>query len=167
MEETLTQKSRRRENSDLAIAMVKAAIITACHAHYWRGGAFYQIRTVASDVDIDLERLEESSKVTEAERAIFRDTRSKIADVRAYMEGRPANLANVDDISWVRTLKSVFAEPDEGAKEAADAEKAKGGHVAKPASSKKDHKDHKDPKDPNDGFERQKVYGGSSGPPKE
>ena len=77
MEETLTQKSRRREAAQFAVTLVKVAIIKACHEQYWRGGAFHSIRTVSSNVDIDLERLEESKLINEAERAIFKETRSR------------------------------------------------------------------------------------------
>ena len=167
--ETLTQKSRRRGNADLAIAMLKGAIITACHAHYWRDGAFQSIKTVSSDVDIDLERLEESKKTTQAEKAIFRDTRAKVADVRAYMEGRPTNLSSLDDLSWVKTLKSVFERQDQDAAEASTVEKAK--PSAKPVSIVERGEPSKGKgssnRGSNDGFERQKVYGGLGGPPKD
>ena len=59
-------------------------------------------------MNFDLERLEESTKTTEAYKAVFRNTRTKVADVRAYLEGRPTDLSSVDDLSWVKTLRSVF-----------------------------------------------------------
>ena len=138
--------------------MLKAAIITACHENQWRNGAFWSIRSVSSDLDIDLERLEESPRTTEAEKVIIRETRSKVAHVRAYLEGRPTELAGVDDLGWVKRLKSVFESPttvQQGAGEAANVDK--GGRRTKPVSGKDD-------KD--DGFESQRVYGGSGGLPK-
>lgn len=159
MEETLTQRSRRREAGQLAITMLKVAIIKACHQGYWRDGAFYSIKHHSSDVDIDLERLEESSRTTEAEKAIFRATRAKVADVRAYLGGRPPkDWSSVDDLGWVRRLKGVFeGEVGEG-REAGEASNAqKGGTKTKAAASVEDD---------GDGFETQRVYGGSGGPPK-
>ena len=153
--ETLTQKSRRRENSHVAIALLKAAIITACHENQWRNGAFWSIRSVSSDLDIDLERLEESPRTTEAEKVIIRETRSKVAHVRAYLEGRPTELSGVDDLAWVRRLKSVFESQStvqQGVEKASNGDK--GGQRTKPVSGK------------DDGFESQRVYGGSGGPPK-
>ena len=155
--ETLTQKSRRSENAHVAIALLKAAIITACHENQWRNGAFWSIKSVSSDLDIDLERLEESPRTTEAEKVIIRETRSKVAHVRAYLEGRPAELSGLDDLGWVKRLKSVFENQStfqQGAGEASNVNK--GGQRTKPVSGKDD-------KD--DGFESQKVYGGSGGPP--
>lgn len=81
---------------------MKVAIITACHEQYWRGGAFYGIKSYSSNVDIDLEWLEESKKITEAEKAVFKETRSRVAHVLAYMDGRPTKLAIVDDLGWVK-----------------------------------------------------------------
>ena len=155
--ETLTQKSRRRENAHVAVALLKAAIITACHENQWRNGAFYSIRSVSSDLDIDLARLEESPRTTEAEKVIIRETKSKVAHVRAYLEGRPTDLSAVDDLAWVRRLKSVFESQStfqQGAGEASTV--GKGGKRTKPVAGKDDR---------DDGFERQRVYGGSGGPP--
>ena len=156
--ETLTQKSHRIGNANTAIAMCKAAIITACSENDWKKGLFRSIRYFSSDVDIDLERLEESRFTIEAEKAIFRTTRARIRDVRAYLEGCPTDLSSVDDLGWVKTLKSVFVsqKQDKGAGEASIGEQ--GGPSTKPVSSNKD---------ANDGFEPQKVYGGSGGPPKD
>ena len=155
MSETLTQKSRRRETAQFAITLVKVAIIKAWHSQYWRGGAFHSIKTISSNVDIDLERLEESDVINEAERAVFKDTRLRIGHVVAYMEGRPTELSSVEDLGWVRRLRSVF----EG--EFEDREGGKGSGVrgcrtiAKTVSEEKDD---------GDGFEIQKVYGGSRRP---
>ena len=154
--ETLTQKSRRRENAHVAIAMLKAAIITACHDNQWRKGVFWSIKSVSSDLDIDLERLEESPRTTEAEKVIFRETRSKVAHLHAYLEGRPTELSGVDDLGWVKRLKRVFESPtivQQGVGEASNVNK--GEQRTKPVSGKDD-------KD--DGFETQRVYGGSGGP---
>ncbi|KAM0802102.1 hypothetical protein BDR22DRAFT_971563 [Usnea florida] len=157
MEETLTQKSRRREAAQLAVTLVKVAILKACHEQYWRGGAFHSIKTVASNVDIDLERLEESNLINEAERTIFKDTRSRVAHVQAYMEGRPTDLSSVEDLSWVRKLKRVFEN------EFQDQEMGKSLATQEcrmvPETVTKE-------KDDGDGFETQKVYGGSRRPPK-
>lgn len=158
MEETLTQKSRRREGAQLAITMSKVAIIKVCHESYWENGAFSGIKYYSSDVDIDLERLEESTKINEAEKATFRDTRSKIVDVRAYLEGRPTDLSSVDDLGWVNKLKSVFEnQVGEDQEEGEASAVQKGGNNTKPASSQQID---------GDGFEIEKVYGGSGGPPK-
>ena len=157
--ETLTQKSRRSENAHVAIAMLKAAIITACHEKQWRNGAFWSIRSVSSDLDDDLWRLEESPRTTEAEKAVFRETRSKVAHVRAYLEGRPTELSGVDDLDWVKRLKSVFESQStiqQGGEKTSTL--GKGGQLAEPVSGKDDKDD--------DGFENQRVYGGSGGPPK-
>ena len=156
--ETLTQKSRRRENAHVAIAMLKAAIITACHDNQWRNGAFWSIRSVSSDLDVDLERLEESPRTTEAEKVIIRETRSKVAHVRAYLEGRSTELSGVDDLGWVKRLKSVFegqSTLQQGVEETSAVNKC--GQRTKSVAGKDD-------KD--DGFERQRVYGGSGGPPR-
>ena len=157
MEETLTQKSRRREAAQLAITLVKVAIIKACHEQYWRGGAFHSIKTMSSNVDIDLERLEESNLINEAERTIFKDTRSRIAHVQAYMEGRPTDLSSVEDLGWVRKLKSVFENEVQDQRMG----KALGGRECGtlPETGCEE-------KDEGDGFETQKVYGGSRRPPK-
>ena len=155
--ETLTQKSRRSENAHVAIALLKAAIITACHENQWRKGVFWSIRTVSSDLDKDLERLEESPRTTEAEKVIFRETRSRVAHVHAYLEGRPTELSSVDDLGWVKRLKSVFESQStlqQGVEKTSNVDK--GGQKTKSVSGKDD-------KD--DGFERQRVYGGSGGPP--
>ncbi len=157
--ETLTQKSHRIGNANSAIAMCKGAIITACSENDWKKGIFRSIKYPSSDVDIDFERLEESRFTIEAEKAIFRTTRARIRDVRAYLEGRPTELSSVDDLGWVKTLKSVFVsqtKQDKGAGEASIGEQ--GGPSTKPVSSNKD---------ANDGFKTQKVYGGSGGPPKD
>lgn len=158
MEETLTQKSRRRGDGELYITMCKVAIIKACHLSYWKGGAFSGIKYYSSDVDIDLERLEESKRITEAERAVFRDTRSRIKDVRAYLEGRPVtDMSSLEDVGWVRRLQGVFeGQVGEGqeAKEASAIRKAE--TKMNPSSSEEDE---------GDGFKTQKVYGGSGGPP--
>lgn len=159
--ESLTQKSHRSDSSHVALAMVKAAIIKACHENSWKGGAFSNIKTVSSDLDIDLERLEVYSRTTEAERAVFRDTRLKVADVRAYLEGRPSDLSSVDDLGWVKRLKSVFEGQTtlhQEAEVASTKEKEMGGPETKPVSSEGDE---------HDGFERQKLYGGRAGPPKD
>ena len=150
--ETLTQKSRRRENAHVAIALLKAALITACHDNHWRNAAFWSIRSVSSDLDVDLDRLEESPRTTEAEKVIFRETRSKVAHVRAYLEGRPTELASVDDLGWVKRLKGVFE--DQGTVQQGVGVANKGGQPVKGRDEKDD-----------DGFERQRVYGGSGGPP--
>ena len=155
--ESLTQKSRRRENAHVAIALLKAAIITACHENQWRKGVFWSIRSVSSALDSDLKRLEESPRTTEAEKAIFRETRLKVAHVYAYLEGRPTELSSVDDLDWVKRLKSVFENQStlqQGVEKTSTVDK--GGQRTKSGSGKDD-------KD--DGFERQKVYGGSGGPP--
>ena len=102
MEETFTQKSRRREAAQFAVTLVKVAILKACHEQYWRDGAFHSIKTVSSNVDIDLERLEESNLINEAKKAIFKDTRSRVAHRQAYTEGRPTHLSSVEDLGWVR-----------------------------------------------------------------
>ena len=157
--ESLTQKSRRSEAAHVAIAMLKAAIIKACYENHWRDGAFWSIRHSSSDVDNDLERLEESMKTTEAEKAIFKDTRSKVADMRAYLEDRPTNLSSVDDLDWVKKLKSVFESEVGEVLEAGEVSTVqKNGPNTKPALSRKGDED--------DGFESQKVYGGSGGSPK-
>ena len=155
--ETLTQKSRRREKAHVAIALLKAAIITACHEKQWRNGVFYSLRSVSSDLDIDLGRLEESSRTTEAEKVILRETRSKVAHVRAYLEGRPTDLSVVDDLNWVKRLKSMFESPATLQQGAGEASNVNGGRRRTEPVSGKDDKD--------DGFESQKVYGGSGGPP--
>lgn len=135
--------------------MLKTAIIKACHENSWRRGAFSGIRYPSSDVDIDLERLEESVRSTPAEKAIFRDTRWRVAQVRAYLDGRPADLSIVDDLDWVKTLKSVFESEIGQGQEAGEASTVqKGEPSAKPALRGKID---------DDGFERQKVYGGSGG----
>ena len=157
MSETLTQKSRRREAAQLAITLVKVAIIKACHEQYWRGGAFHGIKTISSNVDIDLERLEESKLINEAERAVFKDTRLRISHVRAYMEGRPTDLSSVEDLGWVRRLKSVFEN------EIRDQEVGKSSAVQECGTVPKTTFEEKDD---GDGFETQKVYGGSRRPPK-
>lgn len=108
MTETLTQKSQRIGNARSAIALLKAAIVKACHVNRWKGGRFESFKSYDSDVDIDLEWLGKSWAINEAERAIFHDTRLKVADLRAYLEGRPTNLSNVDDIGWVKRLNSVL-----------------------------------------------------------
>ncbi len=158
MTETLTQKSQRIGNARSAIALLKAAIVKACHVNRWKGGRFESFKSYDSDVDIDLEWLGKSWAINEAERAIFHDTRLKVADLRAYLEGRPTNLSNVDDIGWVKRLNSVFENQigqDQKAGKVSTVQE--GGPGTKPESSKRD----------KDGFERQKVYGGSGGPPKE
>lgn len=153
--ETLTQKSHRRGNAHCAIAMLKVAIIKACHEKMWRGGTFSGIKYPSSDVDIDLERLEESVRSTPAEKAIYQDTRRRVAQVRAYLEGRPTDLSSVDDLGWVQTLKNVFESQTGQGKEAGKASTAqKGEPSAKPALMEKVD---------DDGFIRQKVYGGSGG----
>ena len=158
MTETLTQKSQRREKAHSAIALLRVAIIKACHVNRWKGGRFESFKSPASDVDIDLEWLQKSRYINEAERAIFHDTRLKVADLQAYLEGRPTNLSNVDDIGWIKRLNSVFENQigtDQKAGKVSTVQK--GGTGTKPGSSEAD----------KDGFERQKVYGGSGGPPKE
>lgn len=112
---------------------------------------------MSSNVDIDLERLEESNLINEAERAIFKDTRSRIAHVRAYMEGRPTELSSVEDLGWVRKLKSVF-EGEFQDQEVGKSSAAQEGRTVLRTVSKA--------KDDSDGFETQKVYGGSRRPPK-
>ena len=157
--ESLTQRSRRRENAHVAIALLKAAIIKACYENQWKGGAFRNIKTVSSDVDIDLERLEESPRTTEAEKVVFRETRSRIAHVRAYLEGRPTELSSVDDLGWVKRLKSVFESQTTQQQRAGEASVVeKGGLSTKQLSCKENEDD--------DGFESQRVYGGSGGPPR-
>lgn len=154
-DETLTQKSRRRENADVAVALLKAAIIKACYEKRWRWSSFTAIRWPSSDVDFDLERLEESPFSTEAEQAIYRETRSKVRDVRAYLEGRPTDLSSLDDLDWVKRLKNVFESPigqDKKAEVASTVQREEAG--TKPALSKGNE---------DDGFESQKVYGGSGG----
>ncbi|KAF6241022.1 hypothetical protein HO173_000816 [Letharia columbiana] len=147
--ESLTQKSRRSEAAHVAIAMLKAAIIKACYENHWRDGAFWSIRHSSSDVDNDLERLEESMKTTEAEKAIFKDTRSKVADMRAYLEGRPTNLSSVDDLDWVKRLKSVFESQVGEVLEAGEVSTVQNdGPSTKPALSRKGDED--------DGFEKSK-----------
>ena len=138
--------------------MLKAAIITACHEKQWRNGAFWSIKSVSSDVCVDLERLEESPRTTESEKAIFRETRSKVAHVRGYLEGRPTDLSCVDDLGWVKRLKSVFegqTTHPRGAEKSSVGGK-RGLSTTLPSSGE----------DKVDGFESQKVYGGSGGPPK-
>ena len=156
--ESLTQKSRRRESAHVAIAMLKAAILTACHEKQWRNGVFWSIKSVSSDVCVDLERLEESPRTTESEKAIFRETRSKVAHVRGYLEGRATDLSCVDDLGWVKRLKSVFegqiTHPRGAEKSSVGGE---GGISITPPLSGEEKVD---------GFESQKVYGGSGGPPK-
>ena len=153
--ESLTQKSRRRENAQAAIAMLKAAMITACRENNWRNGVFWSIRSFSSDVDSDLERLEESTKTTDAEKAIFRETRSKVADVHAYLDGRPTDLSSVDDLGWVKRLKSVFESQSIQHQEAGEASTVeKGGPSTQASEGNED-----------DGFEVQKMYGGVGGPP--
>ena len=144
MEETLTQRSRRREAAHTAITMLKVAIMKACHENSWKNGAFGNLKYPSSDVDFDLERLEVYWRTTEAERAVFQDTRRKVADLRAYLDGRPTDLSSVDDVGWVQRLKNVFEGKIEHDQRAGE------------ASTRED-----------DGFERQKVYGGSGGPPKD
>ena len=113
---------------------------------------------MSSNVDIDLERLEESKLINEAERAIFKDTRSRIAHVLAYMEGRPTDLSSVEDLGWVRKLKSVFENEvqDQAVEKSSAVQKCK----TAPETVTKE-------KDDGDGFETQKVYGGSRRPPKD
>ena len=158
MEETLTQKSHRGANGRLSITMCKVAIIKACHQNRWKGGWFSGIKTQSSDVDIDLERLEESKRITEAERAVFRDTRSRIRDVRAYLERRPVpDMSSLEDLGWVRRLQGVFEAQGGEGQEAVEASAAqKAGTKTESASSEEDD---------GDGFKTQKVYGGSGGPP--
>lgn len=161
MEETLTQKSRRRGNADAAIAMLKVAIIKACHHNSWKNGAFGSLKRETGDVDFDLERLEVYHRTTDTERAVFRETRTRVADLRAYLAGQPTDLSSVDDLGWVKTLKNLFENgtvQQQGSGEASTA--AKGAPGTKPVPSKKEEVDE-------DGFERQKVYGGSGGPPKD
>ena len=55
-----------------------------------------------------MERLEESNLINQAERTVFKDTRSRVAHVQAYIECRPTDLSSVEDLSWVRKLRSVF-----------------------------------------------------------
>ena len=158
MTETLTQKSHRKENANWGIVMLKTAIVKNCHTNRWRGGVFESFKSLTSDVDIDLEWLAKSLYINEPERAIFQDTRLKVADLRAYLEGRPTNLSNVDDIGWVKRLNIVFEDQigkDQIAGRVSTVQKGAPG--TKPGSSEAD----------KDGFERQKVYGGSGGPPKE
>ena len=159
--ETLTQKSIRRGNADCAIAMLKTAIIKACHHNNWKNGAFFSLKRESSDVDFDLERLEVYKKTTEAERAIFRETRARLADVRAYLAGQPTDLSSVEDLGWVKRLQNLFENGNaqqQGSGEASTVEK--GGPGTKSVSSREEEVDE-------DGFERQKVYGGSDGPPKD
>lgn len=94
-EESLTQKSHRRANTDLAIAMLKGAIHTACYEKFWKNGDPWRFKRPCSSVEIDLERLEESTYTSKAEKAIFRDIRLKLKDVLAYQEGRPTDLSSV------------------------------------------------------------------------
>ena len=159
MEETLTQRSRRREAGQLAITMLKVAIIKACHQSYWRDGAFYNIKHHSSDVDIDLERLEESPRTTEAEKAVFRATRARVADVRAYLGGGrpPTDWASVDDsMGWVRRLQGVFEEGGVGVGGEASSNAQKGGAETKVAAAAAAGEE-----DDGDGFETQRVYGGA------
>ena len=154
--ESLTQKSRRRENAQVAIAMLKAAMVTACRENNWRNGVFWSIRNFSSDVNSDLERLEESTKTTEAEKVIFRETRLKVADVRAYLDGRPTDLSSVDDLHWVKKLKGVFESQSTQHQETGEASTVeKGGPGTKASEGGNE----------DDGFEVQKVYGGVGGPP--
>ena len=59
-------------------------------------------------MDIDRQRLEESTRTIEAEKAVFGNTSTKVADVRAYLEGRSIDLSSVDDLSWVKTLRKIL-----------------------------------------------------------
>ena len=113
---------------------------------------------MSSNVDIDLERLEESKLINEAERAIFKDTRARIAHVQAYMEGRPTDLSSVEDLGWVKKLKSVF-ENEVQDQEAGKSSATQNCRTALKTVSKE--------KNDGDGFETQKVYGGSRRPPKD
>ena len=49
--------------------------------------------------------------ITEAEKAIFRNKCTKVADVLAYLDGGPTALSSIDDLGWVKTLRSVFEGP--------------------------------------------------------
>ncbi len=85
MTETLTQKSHRGDNARSAIAMVKVAIVKACHVNRWKGGRFESFKSYDSDVDIDLEWLGKSWAINEAERAIFHDTRTLCFPLKLFL----------------------------------------------------------------------------------
>lgn len=157
--ETLTQKSRRREKAQLAIALLKVAIIKACNENRWRDGEFRSIRSSSQDVDIDLERLEKSTNNTEAEKAIFQETRSRVADVRAYLEGRPIDMSSVDDLGWVKKLERVFETQIGQGQEAGEASIVQKSGPSTKSAVNEGNKD--------DGFESQRLYGGSGGLPKD